>query len=346
MKKILDWWYTLSLPQRPPASSPKQREQLRYARFTAGLLLLIICALLPLLPIMFFLSDPGSSAPFIGIGMLSLLVISWLTGRLGRQKLAAVCIIASFFLVVTASLLTNPLDFSLVPLFSVFIIATILSGALLPPAAALITGLACCVDICAIGLLTLHTRTYNPGAPRRFQMVNIFTLVIATPAITNLVVAIIVYIIMRNLLVTIRRADQAEEIIALQTAIAEHERERMHEQRQLEEGLEKIAEAHARIANGDYQARVSLNDGNVLWSIAVPLNNLVNRLQYWKHDSDTLATTRQAAAYIATQLRVGFHSGQRRPLPLTGTPLDPVIVEVNKILAAAPLHLSPMNSKE
>ncbi len=41
MKNILARWYALSLPLRPPATTPQEREQGRYARLTAGLAFII-----------------------------------------------------------------------------------------------------------------------------------------------------------------------------------------------------------------------------------------------------------------------------------------------------------------
>jgi type II secretory pathway pseudopilin PulG len=231
-------------------------------------------------------------------------------------------------------LLTDQLTAALVPLFSIFTISIVLAGALMPPVAALITGLISCLSIGLVAIFSLNTVAYNQGSQTQYQPINTLSIAIFLPIVVQIVVSIIVYVIMRNLLSVIRRADRAEEIVALQTEIAEHEQERYQEQHQLEDGLEKIAAAHARIANGDYQARVSLNEGDVLWAIAVPLNNLLNRLQTWKNDADTLRITNQAAAYIAEQIRAMQRSGQARDLPLTKTPLDPVIVEVNKVLAS------------
>lgn len=342
MQKLLGWWYTLSLPQRPPASNPQERAQTRYTHLTAGLLLLLLCSFIPLSPIMLFFSAAGSSSPAICIGLFSMLAISWICGRLGNQIMSAIFLVGFPFLAITSTLLTHPFDASLVPLFGFFTVAIILAGALMPPMASIIAGLLSCLDIGIITALTLNPALYNRGGSLHLQTINVLSLVVLLPITINFIVSVIVYIIMRNLLRTIQRADRAEEIVALQTAIAEHERERMQERRHLEEGLEKIAEAHARIANGDYNTRIALNDGNVLWSIAVPLNNLVNRLQYWKHDADMLVTTRQAAAYIATQLRVSLQSGRRSPLPLTGTPLDPVIVEINKMGASMSAHSGPL----
>lgn len=334
MNKLLGWWYTISLPQRPPAATPMAREQERYERLTAGLLFVIICTFVPLSPVMIFFSPQSPSSPPLAIVLICLLATSWITGRMGRQLLSASCLIAYTFVGVTGPLLTNPLDASLTPLFGIFTIAVVFAGALMPPIAALITGLLSCLDIGLIAFVSLNVNAYNRGGQLALQPINTVSVAVIVPLMIQIIISIVVFVIMRNLLFAIRRADRAEEIVFLQTAIAEHERERIQDQKQLEEGLERIAEAHARIANGDYQARVSLSEGHVLWSIAVPLNNLLNRLQSWKSDSDILITTNQAAAYIADQLRRSFPAGQRRPLPLTGTPLDPVVVELNKIFNA------------
>lgn len=340
MNKLLSWWYSISLPLRPPAATPKAREQERYERLTAGLLLVIICTFLPLAPVMLFFSPASPSSPPLGIVMLCLLTTSWIMGRMGRQILSASFLVAYTFVGVTGPLLTNPLDASLAPLFGILTISVIFAGALMPPVAALITGLLSCLDIGLVAFLSLNVNTYNKGGQLALATVNILSVVVIVPMMIQIVVAIVVFVIMRNLLAAIRRADRAEEIVLLQAAIAEHERAHLLEQKQLEDGLERIAEAHARIANGDYQARVSLSEGHVLWSIAVPLNNLLNRLQGWKNDSDLLTTTNQAAAYVAEQLRRSFQMGQKRPLPLTGTPLDSVIVELNKVLSAQPSRSS------
>jgi hypothetical protein len=230
----------------------------------------------------------------------------------------------------------------LVPLFNVFTISIILAGALMPPVAALITGLFSCVYTFLVALLSLNINTYNQGNQLHYQTINTLAIAILLPIVIQIIVAVIIYVIMRNLLVAIRRADRAEEIVALQTSVVEHERARLREQKQLEIGLEKIAEAHARIANGDYHARVSLSEGDVLWSIAIPLNNLLNRIQSWKTDADTLLITYRAAKYISEQIRVNLQSSQKRDLPLTKTPLDPVIIEVNKMTTAFPSRSRPL----
>jgi predicted anti-sigma-YlaC factor YlaD len=340
MRKFLNWWYTKSLPQRPQATNPLEREQERYARLTAGFLLLFSSAISPLAAIMLFFSPASLSARPGAICLICLLLIAWFSGRAGHQRFSAICIIGVTFLAITGPVFTDPLSSALVPLFSIFTISIILTGALLPPVAALITGLASCVYIGLVALFSLNPNTYNQGSQVHYQAINTLAIAAILPIVIQIVVAVIVYVIMCNLLAAIRRADRAEEIVALQEALAQYERGRLRDQQQLEEGLEKIAEAHARVANGDYQARVSLNEGDTLWSIAIPLNNLLNRLQSWKNEVDLLFVTRQASGYIAEQIRANCQSRQWHNLPLTRTPLDPIVVEVNKMVKGQPSRSS------
>lgn len=338
MKKILEGWYAISLPRRSPPASPAQREQLRYARLTAGLLLLTLCTFLPAAPIMIFFSPASPSSPPIGLGMLGLLLLSLIIGRLGYQKLSASCIIVYVFLAVNGVLLTNPPGPSLLPLFGTFTIAIVLAGSLMPPVAALITGALSCIDVTLLALFTLGVGAdvYNKGAQLQLRTVNVFSLSVFLPIAIQVVVAVVIYVIMKNLRDTIRRADRAEEIVALQAEVAEYERRRLREKEQLEVEVARLAETHARIANGDLNARVPLYEGHVLWSIAVPLNNLLSRLQKLKSDSDMLAHTQRMAIHMAQQFHNILQSGRRNTLSLTGTPLDPMILEVNKVIEAQP----------
>ncbi len=232
MKKILDWWYALSLPRHLlSVATPVERERTRYAQLTAGFLLLLICVFIPVSPIMLFFSPASPSSPPIAIGMFGLLALSWLCGRLGRQILSACCIIAYIFLSVTGPLLTNPLDASLIPVFSAFTIAVVLAGALMPPVAALVTGVLSCLDIVVVASLALHTDTYSKGAQLHLATINVLSVAVILPCLIQILVAVVIYVIMRNLLSAIRRADRAEEIVALQGEIAEYERVRMREER-------------------------------------------------------------------------------------------------------------------
>ncbi len=54
-----------------------------------------------------------------------------------------------------------------------------------------------------------------------------------------------------------------------------------------------------KVANGDYNARVPLNQGNVLWQVSGSLNNLLSRFQRLRQDAYELATVRsQLSSFI------------------------------------------------
>lgn len=327
MGTFLNWWYSVSLPNRGLDTTPMERERTRYARLTSSFTLLLLIMYIPLGPVMIFDSPRSPSSPPIAIAMLFLLIGSVFLGRWGWHILAATCVVFCIILGVTGPLVTNPLDPTLLPLFSLLSIAVILAGALMPPQAALFVGAGSCIEIALISVFQPHTAAYELMLKQ-----DLFTITLMLPIAIQVMISVIIYAIMRNWLLTIRRADRAEEIIALQKEIAEYQRGKSVEREQLEEGFYKIADTYTRIANGDFQARVSLSEGNVLWSIALPLNNLLNRLQYWKNDVDTLIYTRNAARQVAENLRYAIVSGRPVILQPTGTPLDPVLVEINKIV--------------
>ncbi|EFH84230.1 hypothetical protein [Ktedonobacter racemifer] len=150
----------------------------------------------------------------------------------------------------------------------------------------------------------------------------------------------VTYVIMRNLINTIHRADRAEEIVSLQQELALHVRTQVQQKQQLEEGFQKIAETHARISNGDLSVRVNLSEGHALWNVAGSLNNLLNRMQRMKSDADMLIVTRQAAYQVSSVLHQAVATGTmtNMHLPTTGTPLDPVIIELNNVARNATSH--------
>lgn len=92
-----------------------------------------------------------------------------------------------------------------------------------------------------------------------------------------------------------------------------------------------IAQVHARIANGDLSARVPLNSDNVLWQVAVPLNNLLNRLQTTKEKADQFDRMNHVLQQITQRLQVSRRTGEPVTLSPTGTPLDYVLQEAQHI---------------
>jgi hypothetical protein len=330
MNGFLGLWYRISLPKggvTGKATTPDEREHLRYARLTSGFLGLFMLFYIPSVLLSVFSSPSGSSSNAIMAAVGGILVISFILGKRGLQRASAVGLILYLIIEITSTLATNPLDPALFSINYTLLCAVVLAGALLPPVATLVVSVFNSIDI--VLLVVLHPNTVSWVSVTHYA----FALLIFLPVSLQLTLGIMDYVVMRNLVQTIRRADRAEEIIALQQAMAEHEEGRLQQQARLEEGIRKIAETHARIANGDFSARVSLTESDVLWAVAVPLNNLLNRLQTAKQTDDTLAQTQRAAQYVAEQLRTIGLTHKAATLSSTGTFLDPVILELNKLTA-------------
>ncbi len=201
-----------------------------------------------------------------------------------------------------------------------------MAGALLPPVAALIIGLLSSAEVACISLFMPRTALYS-------QMLKIGygPLFIGMPIAIEIIVAVVVYAIMRNLVQAIHRADRAEEIADLRQELMKQAQERASEQEQLENGIEIIAQVHARIANGDLNARVPLDADHVLWQIAVPLNNLLNRIKAINDKALQFDQISNAINQVTRILQHARRTGEvPGPLPATGTSLDPILREYNR----------------
>ncbi len=324
MKRLFTWWYSIALPQHEPDVTPMQRERIRYARLTSSFLLLVFILFIPTAPFLIFDSPRSPSSPPIAYGMIVLLVSSFVLGRLRYQIASASCIVAYVFLVVIGPLVTNPLDPTLIPILNTLVIAIILAGALMPPIASLIVGFLAGLASVLIGILPFLPRT---AAYQHMMDQQLYTVSLILPLSIQITVAVVTYVIMRNLLTTIRRADRAEEIAQLRQELVQQGQVRVNEQEQLAEGIATIAQIHARIANGDMSARVPLNADNVLWQVAIPLNNLLNRLQSTHEKADQLDRMNTALYEIQQRIEYARRSGQPVQLPRTGTLLDTILLE-------------------
>jgi hypothetical protein len=330
MHAFLNWWYTVSLPHRGPDVTPAQRERTRYARLTTNFTLLLLILTVALTPLSIF-NAYNPAAPIIALIGLGLVVAAVLFNKLGLNILAAIMIVSSTTFNVMGTMITNALDPSLVPIFGALVIPVILSGSLMPPVAALIDGMVNVVLILLVDLFQHHTRAYDD-----MMRLGLYSVSAALPITLQIVVAVVTYVIMRNLILTIRRADRAEEIIELQKTIAEFERTNSQERKQLEEGLTLISQVHTDIARGNFDIRVPFENESVLWPVVVSLNNLLHSIRQWKGDAEQLERLRQVIGLVVQEIQKA--RVMRRPAFFqrrTGTLIDPLLAEINQISAQA-----------
>ncbi|MBA2284384.1 MAG: hypothetical protein H0W02_02770, partial [Ktedonobacteraceae bacterium] len=337
MKRLLNWWFRLSLPQREPDTTPAGRERTRYARLTSGFTLLILITSILSLPLSLN-TVTGPLTSILAFVSLGVILISLGCNKAGLNIVAAALVVLNSIIQVTNAMATNPLDPSVMPVLDLLAIAVILAGALMPPVAALVAGALNSVIIVLILTFQQHTASYDQA----LRTGEFAITVIMIPLMLQIIVAIITYVIMHNLQLALRRADRAEEIAALQKDLTQHERARAREQQSLAEGIAVIEQVHTAVANGNLDARVPLQTEHVLWQIAVPLNNLLNRLQQWKWNADQFERTRLAINYAVKELQRARI--QQTPVLFqqqTGTPIDPLLAEMNHLAEdSRPTHSS------
>ncbi len=323
MKSFLAWWYRFSLPNRGPDTTPAERERTRYARLTSAFSLVIF--VLGSITVAYgVLTSINPAAPVIEVIAYLCVLAALACNKLGFNIAAALLLILNINIDSVGNLLTNQLDPVYTPILCTLVISVVLAGSLMPPVYALIVMLFNCLVIVFISIYQQHTPAYD-----HWLSVGYGSLLIALPLALQIIVGVVTYVILSNLITTIRRADRAEEIVALQKEIVDFQRRRVEEQQHLEQEIATIAQAYSDIANGDLEARVQVAPQSALWQVVAPLNTLLNRAQRWKQNADQWDKTLLAIRYVRQELQRA--RSQRMPPSFpnpTETPVDLLIPEV------------------
>ena len=323
MHPFLRWWFSSTVPKIQP-TTPAGRERMRYARLISSFLLFILTLAVLALPLRFVAQDTRGN--MLGFMIDGLYVFALLCNRKGWIRAAGIFFVVGILLTEAAPVvLAGQFDTQNLPLFDYLVIAILIAGAVLPPASAFMVAAINSVVIIVTITVLPHTSNLNTS----LQGSNVYAILLP-PIFLQLVVAAVMYVIIGYLLSTIRRADRAEQIAALQKQVADFAKARADEKQVLEHSISLIAQTHARVANGELDARVPLHEHNILWPVAVPLNNLLSRAQAWKREAEMLMKLQEAATRTVHFIHVQREN--HHPLyfsHLTGTPLDPVLQEIN-----------------
>lgn len=131
----------------------------------------------------------------------------------------------------------------------------------------------------------------------------------------------------RSLLEASRADEVALANVRLQAQAAEMEAQR----RRLREGIARIQSVHAAVASGRWDARASVEEGELL-PVATSLNLLLDRLARLAREQGERGRLEAAAHQLAETLRKA-RSGEEYELPAyTGTAEDEVLVELTALL--------------
>ena len=320
----VDRFIGFALPKLP-GDTPTQRDKKRYARNVSIFALTLIILTIATLPSDFSLDSPV--AKFAPLFVILFELVTLLLNRWGFVFIAgSLCVLTLLVGIMVPTVMPRTIGLVDLSVYFWYIVPVIIVGMLLPPIVIFP------VSAISIGIACFTILTY-PSEPDLKLMLTRSPAAIFLPVVTlQVVVAVLAYVLLSTLLREIRRADRAEDIAALQRTVADFERTQAEDKKRLEESIQHIAHVHSLVANGQLDVRVSLQETNVLWSVAVPLNNLLNRAQNWKYSADQEERTRQIAELLVRQLQDARRQGIRPTNILgqrTGTVLDPLLLECN-----------------
>jgi hypothetical protein len=300
------------------------REKARRSQLLSWIVLALLAGDMVLIPV--GIGDTGTLTAVV-IFFLSL-VVSIFFNRRGLVTTAGIVPVVLIWLAVMISLISEPggLALDALPGYDLLCAAVVLAASVVRPGAAFV------VAAINIGLILgdffaqqhapdLRADIISYGDPT----VGVITL-LARPVALEIMLAVIAYLWVRGANTAIRRADRAEELAQLQTAVVE-------QKQQLDVGIAEILRVHTAAANGDFHARVQmLGRDHALWNLAMSLNNLLGRVQRAGMAEHQLARTEQELARL--EGAVEDIAARRRaiwPQP-SGTVADRIIVQLGRLL--------------
>lgn len=319
----LGWWYRLAAPPAPvDSASLQQREVYRRGRLISiALLMLLVVMVIVMLTVGIFVNH--ALALNIGATLVALLIAVFMNRR-GQVVIAGILVVAGLDLSLMLNWLSYPTtSIFLLPLLDLLVLPELFAVSLLPPLAVFIDALIHIIFIVA-SLTFLFPQDAELHALLHTSSIQD---ALARPIVIQISVAVITYLWVTSATQAIARADRATTIAALERTMAEQAQAEAEQKHELERSIQQIVQTHSQVANGDFTARVPLNQGTVLWEVAGSLNNLLSRLQRWRQDSMKL----QQYDYALT-LYIQAHSQRPDEIILwqpTGTPVDILVQQHN-----------------
>ena len=334
LARILQLWYRITSPPEPDNSAPfEERELFRRGRTGSQITIFLF--------ILLFISYPaafaGSNSLLIAILTIDLfiLTLAMALNRLRGVNVAGILVVLCFTASPTVNILTTPggVNTSALPIFGLLVLPLMCAVSFLPPWWVFVVGAGNC-------LFTLYVLSFMPSSGDLHEVLKVAFPGVVTPIILSQgIVSIVAFLLVRGARMAILRADRAEEIAKLEALEIQRQEEQLAMSKQIEEGIQKIITTmNTVVAHNDFSNRVPLSQENILWRASKSINNLLSRLQGLKQSQEELKRTRAIAAEVAQYMREG------RPIQLTswtGTAFDPVILEYNNRLRNIPRETPP-----
>jgi hypothetical protein len=312
------WWvrvtsYGFGQPQR----TIEERERVRRSQLASWILLAFLIVDVLLIPI--GLSDPGTLAAIavVFIGLLGGIVVN----RSGRVEFVGWLVVALVDIGVMASLLVSGTGLTVdsLPAYDLMIASVVIAASILGPTAAIAVSTINIILICGDFFLQPHAHDLVADLATYPGIFDGALALLGRPVGLHIIITVVAILWVVGTNRAIRRADRAEEIAQLEHAVAE-------QRRQLEVGVAQLLQTHVRLANGDFSARApTLQRDNMLWQVAVSLNNLIGRMQRLATADIHLQRASEESQLLLAALRDARAGRQARWPEPSGTFVDPLV---------------------
>jgi hypothetical protein len=167
--------------------------------------------------------------------------------------------------------------------------------------------------------------------------------VLIRPVILQLFAAFVVYVWVRSAYQAILRADRAEEVADLERREIERQEQEIEQKKQLDYGIDQIMASLNKVANGETNVKVPLDQNNVLWRVGYSINNLLARIHSIREERAELIRTKQIAAILTENLKSGQLPNFDR---WTHTCLDELLIELRKLSKWQQSHIGSSTKRE
>ena len=264
MARLLRFWTAITMPA-PVVPLNEERE--RYARFNSRFVFVFFLISFLAIP----LEIPAHQMREFPVTILGcvLYLMAGALNRFGWIRLSGVMCIATIIIGLMCSyILFTPLNMASLPILCLFSISVIVTGLLLRPISMIFV---VALINCVIVIFLPFFLPIDPSLRSFLQSSSGFDFYIK-PVSLILESALATYIVVFSLSREIKRANGAEEIARL-------EKLRASDRHELQKGVEQISLVLELVAQGHLDARCTLTEGSVLFSIAVPLNDLLDQTQ-------------------------------------------------------------------
>ncbi len=320
LDRLFGWWYRLTMPPQPPANaSILKKEAYRQHRTISTVGILFLC-----LEIMDIAVVVGANSMVMNVDYALVYIFiaaMMVANRFGRPVLAGSIPVfgCEILLVFTIIYMYPEMNIVSIMFYGLFVFIELLSISLLPIRFVFVFAI---LDSAFIVL----DYFFQPKSAELIQAIGSGPnglVVFGVPVALQFLVAFISALWVSTAKSASKRANRAEMMAAIESAVAKDRLLVDQEKQELEASIQQLVQAYTDTNSGRMIERIPYPPTKVLWPLVGVLNMLWMRLRSAQHTEAELARLKQAiTAYDALLQRMAQTPNQSLPLLRTGTDID------------------------